>query len=113
MAQATILNLLPETTFDGSNHVVTGANFPASGYYLTNKDLQTVSWNVTNLTGLLSIEASLVDDPATDDWFAVHTETFDSTTATGYTNIHGNFIWIRAQLIGLTQGVLQHVKVVY
>jgi hypothetical protein len=113
MAQSTILNLLSETVFDGQNYTVTGEQYPATGYYLTNKDLQTISWNVTNCTGLLSIEASLVDDPASDDWFAVHTETFDSTTATGYTNLQGNFIWIRAQVIGLTQGVVQYVKVVY
>ena len=122
MAQSTILTLIPETSFDGENYIVTSEQFPASGYYLSNKDLQTVSWSVTqNMIGLLSIEATLVDDPADEDWFTVHSETFDSeinanaggTPILGYSNIRGNFIYIRAKFVGFTQGMINHVKMVY
>lgn len=113
MAQNTVLQLLPQTAFNGSNQTVLGSKQPAAGYYLANKDLQTLSWSITNATGYLVIKASLATDPGNDDWFTVQTITFTSLSQNSYMNIVGNYVWIKADLISFTQGVVNHVKVSY
>jgi hypothetical protein len=116
MAQATTQILLPQTSGGGANNVVRGTKCTAAAYYLANKDLQTVSWNVTSMTGTLQIQASIVENPNIindNDWFVVHSTTFTNTTETNYTNITGNFVWLRARLGGFNSGVVQYVRMSY
>jgi hypothetical protein len=116
MAQATTLILLPQTVGGGNNNLIRGTRQPAAAYYLANKDLQTVSWNVTSVTGLLTIQATIAEDPSANndsDWFTVYQTSFDNTTENGYTNLDGNFVWIRAKLAGFTGGVVQNIRVSY
>ena len=60
MSQSTILALLPQTVYnnDGTSqpYDVTGNAQPAAAYYLGNQDLQTVSYNFTEVTGNLIIK---------------------------------------------------------
>lgn len=111
MAQSSVLTLLPQVP-QGTT-AIQGTKYPACAYYLSNKDLQTLTWSVTACTGILTIEASLVDDPQDADWFSVHEITFATSTESGYTNLTGNFVWIRATLTEHTTGVLNHVRLVY
>lgn len=113
MAQTTVLQLLPQTAFNGNNQTVLGTKQPAAGYYLANKDLQTVTWSITNATGFIVIKATLATDPGNDDWFIVQSIPFTSLTQNSYVNITGNYVWIKADLISFTQGVIQNVKVSY
>lgn len=120
MAQATTLILLPETTYTGGpppNTIVTGNAQPAASYYLSSQDLQTVSWATTNFKGTLTVQASLLDMPATDDdWFTAFNVVYSDpagTTINSFHNIIGNFLWIRVTINNFTQGVVQHVKVSY
>lgn len=116
MAQSTTLILFPQTSFSGSNNLIRGDKKQAASYYLGNADLQTVTWNLTNVNGTLAIQASIATDPTeTDDndWFTVFTLPCTNLTQTGYTNINGNFVWIRAKISSFTQGVIQNVKVSY
>ena len=58
MAQATTLELLPQTAFSGQA-TVTGNVVPAAAYYLGYQDLQTLTWNVgggvsDSFTGIIS-----------------------------------------------------------
>jgi hypothetical protein len=116
MAQSTVQLLLPQTPFDGSNYLIRGDKKPAAAYYLGNADLQTVTWNLTSVSGVLSIQASLVTDPVLsddNDWFTVYSNTCNNLTESGYANINGNFVWLRAKISSFTQGVIQNVKVSY
>lgn len=119
MAQATTIILLPQTSHDAAGVVggtITGQNQPAASYYFGNKDLQTLTWNLTSVTGLISIQASLAESPRTevdDDWFTIKTISGTNTTQTSFDNLNGNFVWLRAKVTGFNTGTIQHIKVSY
>ena len=123
MSQSTTLILLPQTAFNPGgidvqpNTTVTGNAFPAASYYMSSQDLQTVTWSVTTFKGTITIQASLLDTPATDnDWFTVLNVVYNDqagTTINSFNNIVGNYVWIRAVINNFTQGTLNHAKVSY
>lgn len=128
MSQSTVLILLPQTTYlnpgNGAPYTVTGNTQPAAAYYLANKDLQTVQYSLTNVTGNILIQASLSTAPLDTDWFQVYlleanaNAATDSpeqlaSNATSYTNIDGNFVYIRAKIQDFQGGVVNFVKVSY
>lgn len=116
MAQTTTEILFPQTAFTGSNNLIRGDKKAAAAYYLGNADLQTVTWSLTSVTGLITIQASLITSPVEsndNDWFTVYQFNCDNLTQNGYANINGNFVWLRAKIAGFTQGVIQNIKVSY
>jgi hypothetical protein len=122
MSQSTSLVLLPQTTYNGGGtaniYTVTGNAQPAAAYYLGNQDLQTLSYSFTNVTGNLVIEATLVGEPVSEDWFKVYEIEADNnsntnSTITQYQNITGNFVYIRAKIKDFANGVVQFVKLTY
>ena len=113
MAQATTLILLPETVHSAGPTVAGNAQ-PACAYYSSGKDMQTVTWKLANFSGTMSIQASLVTEPTTDnDWFTVYNLLCSSLSQTSFTNITGNFVWIRARITNFTQGTIENIKVSY
>ena len=115
MAQTTTLILLPQTAYSASNANIVGTAQKAAGYYLGNRNLQTLTWDFTNVNCTMIIEASLASTPTADsDWFTVYTKnTGGILTERSFLNIEGNFVWIRCRIIGFAQGVIQSVKVSY
>lgn len=128
MSQTTTLILLPETSYvnpgNGAPYTVTGNTQPAAAYYLGNRDLQTVNIKCTNLTGNIVIQASLATNPTNNDWFKVYELVANAnatpnsapqlaSNASVYTNIEGNFVYMRAKLEGFNNGTLQFVKLSY
>ena len=123
MSQSTILTLLPQTVYnnDGTNqkYNVTGNSIQAAAYILGNQDLQTLSYNFTEVTGNLVIEASLASTPAVEgDWFKVFETSANNSSnlnanASAYTNLTGNFTYMRAKIEDFNHGVVQFVKISY
>jgi hypothetical protein len=118
MSQATTLILLPETSYNSGNtpsnvYTVTGTYQPAAAYYLGNRDLQTVNLKLTNVTGNIVLEASLATTPTEQDWFEVGKYVANSSNTTTYTNIEGNFVYMRAKVEDFAQGTVQYVKLSY
>lgn len=128
MSQTTTLILFPQTTYvnpgNGASYTVTGNSQPAAAYYLGNKDLQTVAIKATNLTGNVVIQASLATTPSSDDWFKVYELEANAnavsnsapqiaSNASVYTNIEGNFVYLRAKIEDLSGGGVQYVKLSY
>lgn len=128
MSQSTILILLPETAYNGGGtaniYNVTGNAQPAASYYLGNEDLQTVNINFSEVTGNLIIEASLATSPSNSDWFEVYSMTANysapanttaklNSDASTYTNIEGNFVYLRARIENFAHGIINFVKLVY
>ena len=117
MSQQTTLTLLPQTSYlnpgNGAPYTVTGNAQPAAAYYLGNKDLQTVNFSLTNVTGNIVIEATLASDSANADWFKVYE--FEATTSNvnSYTNIDGNFVYVRAKVEDFNNGTVNFIKVSY
>jgi hypothetical protein len=128
MSQATTLIMLPGTTYvnpgNGAPYTVTGNTQPAAAYYLGNRDLQTVNLRLTNCTGNIVIEASLATTPTSNDWFKVYTLEANAnatpnsapqiaSNAATYTNIEGNFVYLRAKVEDFQGGTVQFVKLSY
>jgi hypothetical protein len=116
MAQATTLILLPQTSYNSTSVVgnaITGSQTQAAAYYLGNKDLQTVTWGLTSVTALISIQATLAETPTDDDWFTVYNLSCVDLSQNSFTNVTGNFVWLRAKVTGFTTGVIQNIKVSY
>lgn len=112
MSQITTQILLPQTPYSNMS-TVTGDKKPAANYYLGNRDKQTLYWNLTSVTGTILIQATLVENPVPTDWFTVYTITANNLTQINYTNIEGNFIWMRAQINLFSTGTIQSIKVSY
>lgn len=121
MAQGTTQILLPATSFPGPTGVsasVDGDAKQAAAYYLANRDLQTISWNLgTEFTGDISIQASITTEPTLDsDWFTVYDLDITSglvATQQGYNNLVGNYVWIRAIVRNWTLGSISLVAATY
>lgn len=128
MSQSTTLILLPATTYlnpgNGAPYTVTGNSQPAAAYYLGNRDLQTVAIKLTGVTGNITIDATLASAPVDSDWFKVYeleanasapanTAPQIASDASVYTNIEGNFVYIRARIVDFSAGVLQYTKLSY
>lgn len=128
MSQTTTLILLPQTAYvnpgNGAPYTVTGNSNPAAAYYLGNQDLQTVNMKLTNCTGNVIIEASLATTPGSGDWFKVHELVANAnatpnsapqiaSNASVYTNIDGNFVYMRAKIENFQAGAVNFVKLSY
>ena len=128
MSQTTTLILLPQTAYvnpgNGAPYTVTGTSQPGASYIIAPRSLQTVNINVTNCTGNITIEASLATTPTSTDWFKVYELTANANAAANsapqiasnasvYTNINGNFVYMRAKVVDFEGGVVNFVKLSY
>lgn len=128
MSQTTTLILLPQTAYvnpgNGAPYTVTGNGQPGASYIITPRSLQTVNINLTNCTGNITIEASLATTPASTDWFKVYELEANANAAANsapqiasnasvYTNIDGNFVYMRAKVVDFNGGVVNFVKLSY
>lgn len=128
MSVITTLILLPQTSYvnpgNGAPYTVTGNSQPAAAYYLGNQNLQTVNISLTNCTGNITIEASLASTPTSTDWFKVYELEANAnatpnsapqlaSNASVYTNIEGNFVFIRAKVEDFQGGGVQFIKLSY
>ena len=117
MSQQTTLILLPQTVYrnpgNGAPYTVVGDSQPAAAYYLGNRDLQTVNISLSNCSGNIVLEATLAASPTDTDWFKVYE--FEAVTAntSTYSNIDGNFVYIRAKVEDFNNGIVNFIKVSY
>lgn len=128
MSQTTTLILLSQTSYvnpgNGAPYTVTGTTTPAAAYYLGNKDLQTVAIKLNQVSGNIVLEASLATSPTNNDWFKVYeleaninapanSEPQLASNASVYTNVVGNFVYMRAKIVDFHNGTLEYVKLSY
>ena len=128
MSQQTTLILFPQTTYDGGGtaqiYSLTSNAQPAAAYYLGNEDLQTVNIKATNFTGNIIIEATLSANSSTNEYFKVYELEANANASTDsipylnsnasmYTNIEGNFVYIRAKIQNFAGGIVNFVKLSY
>ena len=128
MSQQVTLILLPQTTYqnpgNGAPYTVTGNSQPAAAYYLGNRDLQTVNISLTNCSGNIVLEATLASVPTENDWFKVYELEANAyapansapqiaSNARMYTNVEGNFVYMRAKVVDFQQGIVGYIKLSY
>jgi hypothetical protein len=128
MAQTTTLTLLPETAWYGNGvaniYDVFGNQQPAASYYLASQSLQTINISCLEVTGNISIQATLVSNPAENDWFETYrlecnamatanTLPYFNSNAQLFTNITGSYVWMRAVVYDFANGAVQFIKMAY
>ena len=125
MAQTTTAILIPQTNYVGSNPLsIVGEKQQAAAFYLANSNLQTITWNLGNningnspvyFVGTIKIQASLVTNPGALDWFDVYTVSVTSTATgqSGFYNLAGNYVWLRAVVTQWTSGPIQVIAASY
>jgi len=84
--------------YDGASTEFSGIPQKAAAYYSKDKSFQTVSWYLSNFTGVLTIEATLDSLSDTDNYFPIATDDGTTTPLDGnfFANLEGNYTWIRA-----------------
>jgi len=118
VSQQTTLILFPQTAYNGGGtanvYSLTSNAQPAAAYYLGNEDLQTVNIKTTNFSGNIVIEATLSANSSTNEYFEVY-KLADCANAniSTYTNIEGNFVYMRAKIEDFQFGVVNFVKLSY
>jgi len=118
MSQSTILELLPQTTYNGGGtanvYSLTGNAQPAAAYYLGNQDLQTVNIKTTDFSGNIVIEATLSSNSSTSEYFEVYkVANCANANISAYHNIDGNFVYLRAKIQDFQWGVVNFIKLSY
>lgn len=128
MSQASTLNLLPQTSYNGGSnnnvYTVSGNAVQAAAYYLGCHDLQTVNINLHHVTGNILIQASLAGTPSESDWFTTYrleanyqaqanSVLANNANASMAVNVVGSFVWMRATVENFAHGVVNFVKVSY
>jgi hypothetical protein len=86
---------------------------PGPGYYRQNDTERTASYDFTNFTGTVKIQASLELQPGNSDWFDVDSTVYTASSAVTTTENYsftGNFIWIRAAY-NLQSGTINRIAV--
>lgn len=123
MAQSTVLNLLTYAVHTGSLPLsIAGEKQQAAAYYIAGRDLQTITWSLGSninssspvyFVGNIVIQASLSTSPGVFDWFDAYALPISNskTGQSGYYNLYGNYVWIRAVVTQWTQGPIQSVAV--
>ena len=131
MAQGTTVTLVPQTAYPGppgTSIAFDGDQQQAAAYYLANRNLQTISWNLgpvpqeqnnaaPTFLGNIDIQASIATSPSSDsDWYTVYSidTTPDSNNVqAGFYNLNGNYVWLRAVVYNWTQGAISLVSASY
>ena len=117
----------PSGNYDGSS-LDWQSNPVKAGNYYRASSLQSVVVNVQDFVGLLTIQGTQMQDitsamsaryvpPGTEVWVDLDTygDQGDSVPITDYRYISvlGNFTWIRIQVTGFTQGIINQVQLFY
>lgn len=116
------LSILAETVYgqasgnyDGSSADFFSDGQKAIGYYLGQGSLQTVTIQVTGFVGTIKLWASLSNDLNAAHWSEVYSYGDGTSTYTDYhpVNITGNFVWIRAEVVGFDAGTINSINIAY
>ena len=114
--------LLPSTTYgvpsgnyNGSNPAFIGNAVPAANFYAGQGVTQTAFIQVTNFTGVITLQATLGDIPEQAAWFDVDTYGNIDAPTTGTTALTeiGNFVFIRAAVAGFTGGTINSATLTF
>lgn len=107
---ATSKTLLGSTTHtgDSSLEIVTSEMQKGDGFYGRSDGLHTVQYTYTNLSGDITIEATLAASPSEEDWFSVLDKSFAQGTGSEIESFTGNYVWIRAK-VDFTAGSISSI----
>ncbi len=106
---------VPSGNYDGSSQDWFGDAVPAANYYIGRGSLQSFLIQVTGFVGMIKLQATLDTLQDTATWFDIYEYGDLSSATTDYhpAPITGNFVWIRANVVGFDGGTINSVTVTY
>ena len=101
--------------YDGSSQDWFSDAVPAANYYGGQGALQTITYQLQDFVGVITIRATLNDLQESAPWFDIATYGDGSTPDTGTipVTVMGNFTWIRAEITEFSAGTIQLITVAY
>lgn len=118
----TTLSLLATTTvgtpsgnYDGSTQDFYGDPQRAVNYYAGQGSIQTVFIRVTNFEGIITVQATLDDDPDQARWVDTYTYDHASSSITDYhpVTVTGNYTFMRVAITEFQAGTIEFVNLAY
>lgn len=105
----------PSGNYDGSSNTFDGDGAKAVGYYRGQGSLETVRISVTGFQGVITLQATLDQNWQSADWFDVYSygDLSSTVTDTFYTNLTGNFTWLRVHVEGFEAGTINSITLAY
>ena len=107
----------PSGNYDGSSNYFEGDPVKAVGYYAGQGSIETVFIRLTNTIGIITVKASLNDNPESAAWFDVFEFGDLVTPVTGTVTIPatltGNYAWLKVAVTGFDAGTIDGVTVSY
>jgi hypothetical protein len=125
MSNQTVYILIPNIAYSESfGPSFLSPQVPGVAYYNTKQTTSTVIWSVGNITpkgtsdlfrGIITIQATLKEEPTFFDWFNVMTLPIsdDESTQSGYSVITGNYTLMRASVTDWVSGPIRQVSICY
>ena len=111
--------IISNTAFGAENGAYNGTDenwhstkYQGRGFYGYSDGLHTFGYKATGLVGTVTVQATLATTPTEDDWFDTGSSFGDDTTpytGSAYTNVIGNFVWIRIAVTNFTAGTINRV----
>jgi hypothetical protein len=101
--------------YDGSSQDWFSNAVPAANYYGGQGTLQTITYQLQDFVGIITIRATLNDLQDSAEWFDIATYGDGITVDTGTVpvTVMGNFTWIRAEITEFSAGTIQAITVAY
>jgi hypothetical protein len=101
--------------YDGSSADFVSDVVKGVGYYAGQGSIQTVWFRLQAVTGTVTIQGSLNDDPTVGGWFDIvsYGDAVTPLTDAHPATLTGNFVWLRAAVTGFESGTIQAVTVNY
>lgn len=101
--------------YDGSSQDFAGNAVIAADYYAGYGSIQTVNISVTDFVGTIHIEATLNDQVEQAAWFLCSSFGDGETPVTEVYPITlvGNFVYIRARVVGFDSGTINSITIAY
>lgn len=101
--------------YDGSSQDWFSDAVPAANYYGGQGALQTITYQLQDFVGVITIRATLNDLQESAPWFDIATYGDGSTPDTGTipVTVMGNFTWIRAEITEFSAGTIQSITIAY
>lgn len=115
----TILNNIefgvPSGNYDGSSQDWYSDSVQAANYYRGRGGLQTLTFRVQDFVGIIKVEATLDSVAETANWFQIFQYGDPVIPMTDHhpQTITGNFVWIRLNIVGFDDGLIEYVTISY
>jgi len=103
---------VPTDQYAGGNLYI-GNAIPAAGYYGGQGAIQTILYNVDQLQGNITIQATLNDLQDSAPWFEIHKLVANNVSEVTSNTVIGNFTWLRATVTDFSTGNINIVTASY